>query len=566
MPLCRRRRSIREERYGEFSVAKLSSERGKLNVAITDLAIKPELVAREVPVSLSVTVQNLSDQDADNLDLTLRVTPASEFDPSKDDGGEAQLGEVLRLAARDSATRQLAYRFDSAGYHTVIAEVRSDGLVVDNRRFLVVPVQEDVGVLLVDGDPTIEATERETFFLEFALSPKDDDLGALGNRFTPFLPSTITVDQMSDIDWKKFSVVVLANVAEVPKAAITGLERYVAEGGALVVFLGENVRPEFYNEFLYKDGSGLLPLEMGVRRGDRRTPVHLQFAAPNHPVARYFEEHKASSYLQGGVVSFYEYFQFAEPTTSATPAERTGNAGDAVPGGAPDVERDVSVLCRLNDIDRSPVIFDASYGRGRVMWFASTADRDWNGFPVWHDYVVFLYESISYLMGFGAKSLNLDVGESFSRFYDSGDFASEVLLTVPPAGSSDLESARVLRRAMREIKEERRFQISYDDTAGPGLYRLDLRRPFSERGDSVECFAVNVDPEEGRLESLTAAEFKEHYRIEPTLFDASAQFRDLAKQKDLLRGREYWPWFLVAVLILLLLETALAQHFGRRSR
>ena len=38
------------------------------------------------------------------------------------------------------------------------------------------------------------------------------------------------------------------------------------------------------------------------------------------------------------------------------------------------------------------------------------------------------------------------------------------------------------------------------------------------------------------------------------------------RQKEILRGREYWGWCLWAAVALLFLETALAQLFARRSR
>ncbi|MCZ6794671.1 MAG: BatA domain-containing protein [Planctomycetota bacterium] len=530
-----------EARGGQFSVARLSRDR-KLNVAVTDVSMKPELVAREVPVLLSVTLSNLSDEVADNLDLTVRIQAGRDRDDES--GGEAQLGEVLRIPGRGTVTRPLPYRFDEPGYYTVTAEVRSDGLVVDNRRFLVVPVQEDVEVLIVDGDPAANPVDRETFYLELALQPKDDDLGVLGARFTPFLPEYITDDQLGDVeDFTRYSVVVLANVAEVPIPALGKLKSFVADGGALLVFLGDNVRTEFYNEHLYEqDGEGLLPLRLGDRRGDRSAPVHLQFIAPTHPVVRYFEEHKKGSYLKSGIVSFFYYIQVSSPEPASA----------------------VRVLARYNDLDGSPAIFDAPFGRGRVMWVTTTADKEWTDLPVWQDFVVLVYESISYLMGFSARSLNLRVGDPFLRFYASEDFAPEVLLTVPARDRQDLVGSRVVRRAM--LPDGKRMKLSYDDTRAPGLYRLDLKRPNTARGDSVEYFAVNVDTGESDLKRITAAEFREHFGVEPVPFDASERFRDIAKQKDLLRGREYWRWLLGALLVLLLGETVLAQFFGRRAK
>ena len=101
----------------------------------------------------------------------------------------------------------------------------------------------------------------------------------------------------------------------------------------------------------------------------------------------------------------------------------------------------------------SPAIVDAPFGKGRTMWVTSTADKSWNEFPVWRDFVVFLYESIYYLVGFRLRSDNLLVGEEFSYVYDSRDYASEVLLRVPARPSSEI----VLRRpSPRPVKSHTR--------------------------------------------------------------------------------------------------------------
>ncbi len=574
------------DRGFEFRVARLATTDIDVNVAVTELSLTPEIVSTGVPVEIRVTVHNFGTRDASGIDLSVRV------DPPVGDGaipGEANLGEVIRVPAGSSATRMLPFRFDEPGYHSIVAEVRSDGLVVDNRRYLATRVEDEVEILLVDGDPAIRALERETFYLQVALEPRDDSMGALTGRVTPFLPVNQTADFLSDVPWKRYSVVVLANVAEIPKRELAGLERYVAEGGALIVFLGPNVRPEIYNSTFYRaaaeasppdgdasagDGVGLLPLRLKEVRGDDDFPVYLEFVDRAHPVARYFEEHKETTTLQRSLVPFYRYFLVERP----------------------DAESPVRVVCQFSDLDKSPAVFDNPFGRGRVMWFTSTADQGWNELPVWRDYVVFLHEAIAYLVGFRHRTDNLRVGEPFERIYESSEFAAEVLLHAPPlssAGAGDVSSLRTFRRPMREIAKERRFRVTYDDTTVPGLYRLELNRGAArvdaadpgetdpgeaDTGDgaaedaavattrSEQYFAVNVDNAESDLAGMTTDDFELAFGVRPVEADFSARLRRLEREKEQLRGVEYWPFCLGAAILLMLLETALAQIFGRRTR
>jgi hypothetical protein len=574
-----------EKEGGEFAFAHLSPKGTRPNLAVTDLSVTPALIAKDVWVDLRATVRNFSEEDLSNIDLTIQV------DRDPDDATfEAQTGDVIRVPAGGAVTRVLHYKFTTPGYHTAFAQVRSDGLLIDNRRFLAVKVEETVKVLLVDGDPAANPLERETFHLQVALEPEDDSMGAAGGRYTPFQPEYVTSSQLSGVRWKDYSVVVLANVAEMTPDQAGELTRYVKGGGAVMVFLGSNVRPEFYNKYFGPEGNGLgqkgqekaaaegkegaqggtdreesfLPVKLEGVRGDERFPVNLQVADAGHPVAQYFDERKEVTHLQRPIIFFNKYYR-------VSPIED-------MPG--------VRVMFRYTDTDRSPAIFDNAFGNGRVLWVTSSADQDWNDFSSWPDFVVFLYESISYLVRFGMSSSNLIAGEVFRKTYSGSQYASEVTLLTPEAASHGLEQARTVRKAMRNLSAsggsigggagggsagspspaDAEFELTHEDTETPGIYRLDLQHPQSTEPPSVEFFAVNIATLESQLKPMTDEDFKTSFpNLQYELFDASQRIRSLEGEKRLLRGREYWQWVLGAVLTLLAVETVLAYLFGRRA-
>ncbi len=558
--------------------AQLSSDDDKLNIAVTELSVHPELIAKDVPVEIRVTVRNFSDRDAENLDLSLRVDPDIGAEKT-----EAQLGEVIRVPAGGFVTRSLPLRFDEAGYHTVVAEVRSDGLVVDNERFLVVRVHEKIEVLLVDGDPAVDPLARETFFLGVALQPRDDALGAgaVTGRVTPFEPVERSDDLLADVDWKRYSVVVLANVSDIGATELRTLERYVREGGAVIAYLGSNVRPDVYNSLFHKDGAGLLPFPLIEKTGDSRVPVYLEFSDPNHPIARYFGEHKEMLELERSLIPFYHYFRADDGSKDSSPEVEEGEPTAATKKST------ARIVARFGDqadadSDGSPAVFDNGFGRGRVLWFTSTADDDWNEFPAWQDYVVFLHESISYLVGFRRRTDNVGIGEEFQRFYESDQLALHVVLHAPPLPGASLGSTRTIGVPMKPLEDDNRLEIVYDSTTVPGLYGLDFDRaggrpppaedddPGGTRvatglGSTVEYFAVNVSTDESDLKMITAEEFTSSFGMTPEVFDFSARLRNLEEQKKKLRGQEFWPWCLAIAILLLFAETALAQYFGRRA-
>jgi hypothetical protein len=347
-----------------------------------------------------------------------------------------------------------------------------------------------------------------------------------------------------------------------------------------VVFLGENVDTSAYHAAFHEAPPGaeaastpagaeggppdapdeLLPVTLGAIRGDERYPVHVVAADSTHPVTRYFEEHKESTSLHRPLISFSRYFEM-RPRIEESPRFR--------------------VLFRYSDLEGTPAFFDNAYGKGRVLWMNTTADQAWNDFSNWFDFVVFLYESMSYLVSFGMEKTNLDVGEVFRRVYRSDEYASEVSLLMPE-GDRDLGGSgesRHVGKSMRTTRGEagaegdepgpgavETFELTHEETFVPGLYRLDLRRPHTPRGDSVEYFCVNVDTAESDLRRLGEDDLKISFpKLKYQVLDVSERVREITSEQSALRGREFWKWFLGAVLSLMAVESILAWLFGRRS-
>ena len=189
--------------------------------------------------------------------------------------------------------------------------------------------------------------------------------------------------------------------------------------------------------------------------------------------------------------------------------------------------------------------------------------------------MVFLYESIAYLVGFRRLNDNLGIGEEFQRFYDSSRFAYEVKLHAPPLPGRGLTGSRTVPRAMRELDDSGRFSLAYGQTDVPGLYRLELRQGQAGAGEegeasaakkTIEYFSVNVSTDESDLRGIEASEMESHFGVEASqLLNYSEEVETRQQQKALRRDRELWKYFLVAAIALLFLETALAQVVGRRA-
>ncbi len=541
---------LRELEKGAVTVRCANLGDGDRNLSLVDLTVRPRLASRDVWMQIVATVRNTGRQDIDAAEIVFRV-----------DGLDGPK-HVVRVPAGSTVTRTLPYQFAEAGHHSVTVEVRGDRLRTDNRRHLALDVLDSAEVLLVDGDPGVSMLDRETFLLEIALMPEDSD----EFRRTPYRPVVRTVDQvLAELpDLRNVVAVVLANVsaADLPSALVDRLGAYVARGGVLMVFAGDNVKPADYNRSFYRDDrTGLLPVRMERVQNWEHAPLHLE-AAGDHPVAQFFRARAEMSYIGTTFIEVKRFISF-ESARAQPPGDVPAEGLDEKKRVAP------AVILELTDPDRSPAFLDAPYGDGRTLWAATTADQAWNDFGKYPDFVPFLHEVLPYLVGFGQSQINLQLGEPIHRTVDSEDFAPEVLVRPPPAEYSELTvTPAAIPKELVRSPDGTRFVLFHEETRRPGVYEILMKRPEPGPGGWTEReyrYAVNLDPAEGDLRALSRDDIQEYFSgVKLELVNALEEPDRVTTDEGLAGGTEFWRQLLWIVLVLLLLESVLAYLFGRR--
>ena len=250
----------------------------------------------------------------------LAVSGAQEYEPPyrlrlEVDGkpaGELPVPPRAPLA-RVQVPLTFTHRFTTPGSHLVSLIVEADPpadsrppgyrlkdrLPGDNRSDLAVEVVDAMPVLLVDGDASL-SPESSTFFLRKALaqSPDPDRPPVVLTRAVPvkdFDPELLTRDLDAAKPGSRPRVLILADVPRLNPAQQQAVERFLAEGGGVLVALGERMETEaaFYNEQLYRSGRGWLPARLEGVAGERARPdlaVAPDLKRFQHPALELFRE------------------------------------------------------------------------------------------------------------------------------------------------------------------------------------------------------------------------------------------------------------------------------------
>src|SRR5262249_32195913 len=124
-------------------------------------------------------------------------------------------------------------------------------------------------------------------FLRDALSPARDLDPVVQTKVVPandFTPALLTTDPRP-------RVLILHNVARLNAQQVEGVTAYLAEGGGVLLTLGDRVEADPYNEQLYRGGEGWLPCQLDGVEGDERNlrgAVHPDPASFIHPTLELF--------------------------------------------------------------------------------------------------------------------------------------------------------------------------------------------------------------------------------------------------------------------------------------
>ena len=454
------------------------------------------------------------------------------------DGEKVGEQRALKQANGHWAMPRFYHTFTRGGWHSGRVQVEDATLPLDNSRYFAVQVLDSVKVLAVNGAPSRVERLDELFFLRHALTAH-----AEGQK-SPIEMDAVGPAGLAGAELSKYPLVILANVESLPEAAVEKLEDYVENGGSLLVTLGDKVNAAFYNETLAgtnRRHGGLLPGRLTHIEGDPTSGKDLAFlggADYDHPALSAFQDARFAS-LIGPSVTFKALWRMEAPRQAL----------------------------RMKASNGAPLLCEKNYGKGRVMLFTSTCDRDWTNFPIRPVFLPWTHRLVAYL---AQQALGheppFQTGEVV-RLPSAASDTSVPLLVKKPNGA--IASARLI--------SDEGAGFEFADTGQPGIYTM--LRP--EQQETAGLFAVNLDGYESNLtylddvldEEISAAEASVEERMVAALKNrwnrplvsyvaSPAELGDPLSSTR--HGYKLWDYVLIAVLLIGLFEPWLANRISVR--
>lgn len=473
------------------------------NLMVTDLSPAERVLSARMPVTFNVTIDSTGKPPADaRATITLLV--------NGDKKGIREVpvgGGPLRLA--------FEHTFADPGEYLVEVLLEDDMHRVDNRRFYLCDVQEDLRVLVLDE--TADAPMPDSIYLARAIAPA----GRPGMpKVSRFATNVVTPARVAYENLNRYVGVVLVGSGFLRADMVSKLEQYVRDGGALWLFMSDRINFYEYNKLLFNKGAGLLPCALKEKTAAEKPDLFHDLET-----LEISGEITPQPGIKDATVAYYVGLDL-----------KPGNPSDS------------RVLYKLSN--GAPALVERTFGRGKVLLSTTSAGVQWDYLPARPEFAIYVQEVLRYLVGDPNRPVNLSVGDKFQQPVFVS--AQHLVLRYP-----DGRRTRLTPRPHPTVADA--WSVEFTETNQQGPYAVDAIQEVLGR----RRFVVNQSRAEGDLARLTRDGFSDAFGSgswrwippETPLADFVASLHAVT---------ELAPTVLWTLAVTLAVESFLAVWFGRR--
>ncbi len=457
------------------------------NLGVTNVAFENQILEQGKVAEVKATIKNYGENPANNKLVHLFVN------------GKRVGQNVVNLEAESASNVIFRFVPDQAGFQAGFVLLEDDDLIEDNRRHFTFSISKEIQLLLVGNEA------RDTYYLNLALQPQKE------------VSSHIKIEQIksekfAEQNLEDSEVVILSNVSKFDHAETLKLQKFVTEGGGLMILLGADVDLRNYNDGLHKKlNLPLLTQSPNKVGGDQ----FLSFGKIDfsHPIFKgVFEDEK---------VVESPHVRFTLNVSSKEPLDK---------------------IIEYNN--GAPFLFESKLQKGRIIYMTTGISQDWSDLIFRGLFVPLINRSVSYLSG--AASAEKDqalIGSEVN--YISENLTSGASLSIKKPDEIEV-------KIKPEVSGGNYF-TRFKKTDLPGIYTL------NHKNEIVAQWAVNTDPAESENTTFTTAELAEALEAKQVYeIDQSSSIAE--KLNETRFGREFWKVLIMIALVILLIEMVIFRE------
>lgn len=455
------------------------------NLSVDDLKINNQIFEKDKPVEFSVTITNNSEQDVNSAVVSLFMNSERSAQKSFDvNSGQSAVVDIEAIPK-------------SNGFVDVVAEIETDEIEQDNKRFTSIFIPERISVGL------FAENQNDLNFVNFALQTAGED---------KYLIERKNINQLTSQQLSKYQTIIIS-----ANSVLNGIEQlkdFISNGGGLIVFPSSNSDIASFNSTIKLLGLGNTTAFVGKTSvGD----IKIKFDKTDfdHPVFQnIFKNDDKKKYESPEINAYYKLSQSGKQIISL--------------------------------IDGSSFLNEIRNGNGKAFIFNLSPVLSWSDFPVKSIFAPLINKSVVYLSAKEREQNVFLAGEDISINL-KGSNQSQVKIIKPDKSEEFINPDQNLNRNY----------FTYQNTQTAGSYKIYSGEKL------IEDISVNTDPTESKTEYADKNDFEDYL----SQINFKGVYTSIDKEENILQkimqerfGSELWRYFLLAAIILALVEMTIARN------
>ena len=461
------------------------SDKDVFNLSVDELKINNQIFEKDKPVSFSVTITNNSNQDVNSAVVSVFMNTERAAQKSFDvSPGQSTIVEIEAVPK-------------STGFIDVAAEIETDEIEQDNKRFTSLFIPEKISVGMFSENPA------DLNFVDLALQTLGEGKYTIEKKGL----SQITSQQLN-----KYQMIIVSSNS-IP-SGIEQIKNYVREGGGLILFPASIFDAVKINQLFSQLGLGINSSFVGkVNSNDLK--IKFDKTDFNHPLFQnIFQNEEKKKYESPELNAYYKL-------------SSTGNQ-------------------LISLIDGSSFLSEYKMGKGKTFVFNSAPVLSWSDFPIKSIFAPLINKSVVYLSSKERDENVFLAGEEVNLNLKSINLSQ--IKIIKPDKSEEF---------MNLSENSGRDYLTYSNTNVAGSYKFysgeNLFEDISINTDPTESKTeyANESDFENYLEQIKFAGKYVSIDKESNIIEKILQARF---------GSELWRYFLLVAIILALVEMTIAKN------
>lgn len=461
------------------------SDKDVFNLSVDDLKINNQIFEKDKPVSFSITVTNNSNQDVNSAVVSLFLD------------NERAAQKSFDVNAGQSTNVEIEAVPKSTGFIDVTAEIETDEIEQDNKRFASLFIPEKISVGL------FAENNNDLSFVDLALQTTGE---------TKYLIERKNINQLSSQQLNKYQTIIFS-----ANSLISGIElikNYIQNGGGLFLFPSSVPDQSTLNQFYSQLGLGVNSSFVGkVNSNDLK--IKFDKTDFNHPIFQnVFQNDEKKKYESPEINAYY----------------KNSSAGNQI----------------ISLVDGSSFLSEIRFGKGKILVFNCAPVLTWSDFPIKSIFAPLMNKSVAYLSS-KERDQNIFIAGEEVNINLRNQNSSQIKIVKPDKSE---EFINLNENSSRDY-------LAYSNTNVAGNYKFysgdKLIDNISINTDPAES-KTNYADENDFENYLKEIKFDGNY----VPIDKESNITEKILQARF--GSELWRYFLLVAIILALIEMTIARN------